>query len=53
MNSISPRGAQKSAHPFMNLHLEIGAGGIFAVNCENASVVDLDAVRVNFEVVLL
>lgn len=53
MDSISPRGAQKCAHPLMYLHLEIGAGGIFAVNCENASVVGLDAVRVDFEVVLL
>jgi hypothetical protein len=37
----------------MNLYLEIGAGGIFTVNRENASVVGLDAVCVDFEVVLL
>ena len=53
MDSISPRRAQKRSHPLMNLHLEISAGGIFTINCEDASVVGLDAVRVDFEVMLL
>lgn len=53
MDSIPPRRAQKCTHPLMNLHLKIGAGGIFTVNGENVSIVGLDAVCMDFEVVLL
>jgi len=32
MDSVSPRRAQKRAHPLVNLHLEIVVGGIFTVD---------------------
>ena len=53
MDPVPPRRAQKRTHPFMDLDLEIAAGGIFTVDRENASIVSLDTVRVNFKVVLL
>ena len=49
----SPRGAQKCAHPLVNLHLEIFAGGIFTIDRENPSSAGLDTVRVDFEEMLL
>ena len=49
----SPRGAQKCAHPLVNLHLEIFAGGIFTIDRENPSSAGLDTVCVDFEEVLL
>jgi len=53
MHPVSPRRAQKRTHSFMNLDLEILAGGIFTVDRENASIPGLDTVRVDFEEVLL
>ena len=53
MDPISPRRAQKCTHPLVNLHLEIIVGGIFTVDREDASIVGLDTIRVNFEHALL
>ena len=53
MDPESPRRAQKRTHPLVNLHLEIGTGDFFTVDCKDASIVGLDTVRVDFEEVLL
>lgn len=53
MDPESPRRTQKRTHSLMDFYLEIGAGGIFTVDCEGISPVGFDTVRVNFEVMLL
>ena len=53
MDPESPRGTQKRTHPLMDLYLEIGAGGIFTIDCEGINPVGFDTVRVDFEVMLL
>ena len=53
MDPVSPRRAQKRAHPLVNLYLKIVVGGIFTVDCEDASIAGLNTVRVDFEDMLL
>lgn len=53
MDPVSPRRAQKRAHPLVNLNLEIIIGGIFTIDREGASIAGLDTICVGFEHMLL